>query len=241
MRRADSAQRTKDSFDKFYGHSRSVGADLIADEAFRFEFEHCLSALKKTSGNRILDVGCGNGRYAIPLALQGNYLVCVDVSVQALEALLKSAREFGVERSIETRLGDFSRSPFDGEFDACLCVNLFHHVPDRGLMMQNIFNTLKTGGQLLLIEPNPRNVLWYVYYAAALRLHLEMGFLGSTPVKIRRLATTAGFRDVRVIPVGLFPLSFGNTAPFLFDFYRWATRVPLLKEFAVFNLFVSEK
>ncbi len=46
---------------------------------------------------RILDVGCGTGRVAIPLAMQGFDVVGIDISPRYIEIATKRARELGLE------------------------------------------------------------------------------------------------------------------------------------------------
>lgn len=57
----------------------------------------------------ILDIGCGAGRNAVPLASQGHRLTGIDSSPPMLEAARQRAFEAGVEEQCEFRLGTMER------------------------------------------------------------------------------------------------------------------------------------
>ncbi len=76
-------------------------------------------------GASVLDVGCGTGRHAIPLAKLGYRVTGVDISEGMLAEARRAALEAGVE--IDLRQADVSHSLPEGPFDAavCLCEGAF--------------------------------------------------------------------------------------------------------------------
>ena len=96
-------------------------------------------------GARVLDVGCGSGRYLIPLVRNGFEAVGVDISRQALRLLgCQFARVVA-----DVRFLPFS----DRQFDAITCYGLLQHLSLFGRMqaVTELFRVLKQQG-LALVE-----------------------------------------------------------------------------------------
>jgi SAM-dependent methyltransferase len=69
---------------------------------------------------RLLDLGCGPGRVAVPLARRGFRVVGVDAIAGYLAHARAAAAAAGV--AIDLRHGDVAEVTFDAEFDAVLCL-----------------------------------------------------------------------------------------------------------------------
>ena len=68
----------------------------------------------------VLDVGCGTGAYALPLAAEARRVMCLDISENMLSVLKEEADANGI-RNVETRLTPFSGFAHDpGGFDVVL-------------------------------------------------------------------------------------------------------------------------
>ena len=76
------------------------------DEDVPFYREHCQGA-----DGPIVELGCGSGRIAVPLALDGHEVVGLDGSPQMLEQCRTRARAAGVEDRITLVLGDLRDPP----------------------------------------------------------------------------------------------------------------------------------
>jgi SAM-dependent methyltransferase len=99
---------------------------------------------------RLLEVGCGAGRFlcALRLARPELELVGSDVSRTALAKLAARAPE------IETRPGSGERLPAaDGEFDAVLVMDVLEHVADPGGLLDEVRRVLAPAGILHLHVP----------------------------------------------------------------------------------------
>lgn len=114
------------------------------------EFDIILPYIKKF--DRVLDLGCGNGRFRNALGLQliseGNYFG-FDVS----EEMLKFAREQWPRDHFFR--GDFaSKLPFGAEnFDVIVSIAAFHHLlskKDQCNFLAECFRVLKPGGIIFL-------------------------------------------------------------------------------------------
>ena len=57
-------------------------------------------------GSRVLDLGCGSGRIAVPLAQLGYRVTCLDISREYVEEALEYADSVGVRDRVEGVVGD---------------------------------------------------------------------------------------------------------------------------------------
>ena len=99
-------------------------------------------------GQRLLDVGCGNGAAAILAATTlGLDAVGVDIDPDQIEAAnTDPARPAGVTFLV----ADATALPFrDGEFDLVYSNKTTHHIPDWPQALAEMARVLKPGGRLL--------------------------------------------------------------------------------------------
>lgn len=104
--------------------------------------EPLIDLLAPQAGERILDVGCGDGVLTEKLIQRGATVVGVDASVPMIEA----ARQ----RGIDARLLDATEMAFEQEFDGAFSNAALHWMtrdPDR--VFRNIFAALKPGGRFV--------------------------------------------------------------------------------------------
>lgn len=87
------------------------------------------------AGQKVLEVGCGEGILAVLMAKKGAIVTAVDISDDNLEASRKLALKEGV--NIEFRKSDAENLIFqDNSFDVVVADNVLEHLPDfkRGLL-----------------------------------------------------------------------------------------------------------
>ncbi len=110
-----------DWFESFFGADYfEIYRDFFTPEATAADVDGIVSRLGLQAGARVLDLACGHGRHAIPLAERGFRVTGYDLS----EAMLERARTDAIARGIEVRWmrGDMRALPFDTEFDAVINV-----------------------------------------------------------------------------------------------------------------------
>ena len=100
-----------------------------------------LERLAPTTGERILDLGCGDGTLTRQIAERGATVVGVDASADFVSA----ARQAGVD----ARLGDARTLAFDGEFAAVFSNAVLHWVLDPDAALSGIFRALRPGGRFV--------------------------------------------------------------------------------------------
>jgi trans-aconitate methyltransferase len=93
--------------------------------------------LNPLPGERILDVGCGEGSLTEKIVAAGADVVGIDVS----EEMVAAARA----RGLDARLIDAERLPFEREFDAVFSNAALHWVRDHDAMLAGVHRALKSG------------------------------------------------------------------------------------------------
>jgi ubiquinone/menaquinone biosynthesis C-methylase UbiE len=143
-----------------------------------------LAGVRAGAGERLLEIGCGEGGNLQHLRALGATRFGIDFST-AKAAF--AARSTGAH----VTAADASRLPFaDASFDAILIRDLLHHLPDRARALGEARRVLKPGGRLTLIEPNRGSPL--VLLQAAV-VPAERGLLASTAERLRGELAAAGF------------------------------------------------
>jgi SAM-dependent methyltransferase len=98
-----------------------------------------LDLLAPRPGERVLDLGCGDGVLTAKLVAAG----CTVVGVDADPAMVAAAREKG----LDARLGDARALGFDGEFDAVFTNAALHWVGQPDVVTAGVKRALKPGGR----------------------------------------------------------------------------------------------
>lgn len=108
--------------------------------------------LPEKTGLKVLDIGAGTGRTAIPLAAAGAEVIAADASEAMLKVAERNAAEAGVEMKFKTC--DVMSLPFsDREFDATICLRVLMHVPEWQQALKEI---CRCCGDRLILDFPPR-------------------------------------------------------------------------------------
>jgi 2-polyprenyl-6-hydroxyphenyl methylase/3-demethylubiquinone-9 3-methyltransferase len=105
---------------------------------------------KPLEGKRALDVGCGAGLLAEPLARLGASVTAIDASAELIQAARHHAQGQGLE--IDYRAG--AVEDLGGEFDLVTAMEVIEHVADPALFVQALAARLAAGGLLIMSTPN---------------------------------------------------------------------------------------
>jgi SAM-dependent methyltransferase len=104
---------------------------------------------------RVLEIGVGTGRFAVPLRGRQVNVFGVDLSPEMLQRLRHKDRRLPVLR------GDATRLPFaDGAFGGGLTIHVLHLIPSWRDAISELLRVVRRGGLLLLDighsrDPNP--------------------------------------------------------------------------------------
>jgi SAM-dependent methyltransferase len=126
----------------YYDESRGLGPEVQELVADRIEEA-------AGPGARLLEVGAGTGRIALPLHRRGRRVVGVDLSLPMLERYRAKAAAAGLPPPPTVR-ADATRLPFpDACFDAVLEVHVLHLIPSWERALAEARRVLAPGGVLL--------------------------------------------------------------------------------------------
>lgn len=156
--------------------------------------------LSPQAGERILDLGCGDGVLTEALAAQGVRMVGVDSSPDFVKA--------AAQRLVDARLMDGEALTFESEFDAVFSNAALHWMTDARAVAKGVWRALVPGGRFVAEFGGHGNVAAIVtaMLAVAARRHgnaaLAHPWFFPSPAEYRSLLETEGFAIRRI---GLFP------------------------------------
>jgi 2-polyprenyl-3-methyl-5-hydroxy-6-metoxy-1,4-benzoquinol methylase len=101
------------------------------------------------AGERVLDVGCGEGRFAVELAKVGARVVGVDVAQEPLRRARE--RDPQLDLRLTPPVGEWELE--DASFDAVWAGEVIEHVADTAAWLSEVRRVLRSGGSLLLSTP----------------------------------------------------------------------------------------
>lgn len=140
-------------FEAFFGADYfEIYRDAFPAERTTAEVDGIVSLLGLAAGARILDLACGHGRHAVPLARRGLDVTGYDLSTVFLRRARAGAEAEGV--TVRWVQGDMREVPFDAEFDAVINIfsafGYFEDPEDDERVLRSIGRALKPGGRFLL-------------------------------------------------------------------------------------------
>ncbi len=124
--------------------------DILPDHAAELEAYFDLLPMEELHGRRVVDLGCGIGRWSYFIGERCRELVLADYS----EAIFVARRNLGHLDNAVFVMADILDLPFRPDaFDVAVCLGVLHHLPT---------DALEVVRQLRLLAPRQ---LYYLYYA----------------------------------------------------------------------------
>jgi trans-aconitate 2-methyltransferase len=198
--------------------------------------EQHLGWLPLEGWERVLDLGCGDGKITAAVAsrLPRGSVIGIDPSTK----MIAYAADHHRAANLSFQVGDARALPFDAEFDRAISFNALHWVHEGDDALRSIRRALKDGGRAFLeFVPggNPRGTdylvgevsrrpRWASHFAG-----IRDPFAHFTPEEYRAMAERAGFAVER-IEVEDASWDFGSRDGFLgflrTTSYGWTERLP---------------
>lgn len=160
---------------------------------------------------KILEVGCGMGRYTLPLLARGFDLTATDLSPILLERLQSAAAEPNlplIACDVATIADHTSEM-----FDRAIGFFTLHHMHDLETIFRGIAKVLKPGALIAFCEPVSYNPLYYIQIAITPKMTWrgDGGIIKMRSSVVLGAMSMAGFNNLRTVKFGFFPPLVTNT------------------------------
>jgi len=184
-------------------------------------------------GQRVLDIGCGTGKWVAYLIQKGIHCLGIDYSDLAVEKARGRLQEL-TDRTVIFK-ADATHLPFEPKsFDAILSFGLLEHFGNHEQLLRHWVEFVKEEGKAIVSVPNARRWDWMFFdilfklfkRRSCLRVRAtERGFVSTNygyeerwkPAYFRKLCERVGLRHVKVT-------TFFTLSPLLF--YVLGNRIP---------------
>ena len=239
-RQAPPAPSSHNRVQRAYFEERPIPRMVPVDTPYlRRHVDELIARAGLEPGARVLDVGCGMGRYTIPLADRGFEVEALDLSPVLLEAL--RAYDGGRDR-IALHAADVADPPEElhERFDAVIGFFALHHVHDLEACFRGMQRLVKPGGTVAFLEPNPLNPLYYVQITVTpgMSWQGDGGIVRMRPRLLFAAMRAAGLTPQSVSRFGFLPPFAANT-PVGAAAERRLERVRLWRAALPFQVFVA--
>lgn len=110
------------------------------------------------AGARVLDIGCGVGRWSRRLAARGAQVTGIDLSPTMIEEARRRSFASGVGERCRFLVQDCAELDVEGPFDLILSVTVLQHILDVGALraaVRRIVGHLAPDGRLVVLEAAP--------------------------------------------------------------------------------------
>jgi 2-polyprenyl-3-methyl-5-hydroxy-6-metoxy-1,4-benzoquinol methylase len=112
-------------------------ASKIGATTERLERQLILELIGNIAGRRVLDVGCGDGEFAVELAKRGAIVTGIDVSAAMIDAARSRARQKNADVAFQVAIAE--ELPFPAEqFDAVTAITILCFVDDATPVFREI-------------------------------------------------------------------------------------------------------
>ena len=136
------------------------GAEIEAEWRSDFKWNRISNELSDIAGKTVLDIGCGNGYYMFRASsLNPSCVVGIDPSEQFWLSFKLMQKFICDERLHYLLCGAEDLSIFPETFDVALCMGVLYHQRNPFLLLQLIFNSLVSGGKVIVESqtiPSPK-------------------------------------------------------------------------------------
>jgi len=212
----------------------------VAKYDFHYTKNVLLNLLSPKPTDKILEIGCGAGKWVGVIAPKCKGLVAIDLSQRMIQQAKKYSKNFS---NVNFLCNDFMKQTFDDKFDKVFAVRVVEYIHNKIKMFKKVHSLLEKNGKLVFITKN-KPCLWDSSKKAK-------GFWQEkiSPFNFAKLLRKSGFNDIEIKPVVLrlpifksgnreLPLVSKKYEKLFLDFFSGLTDFSLNSENMISNLFL---
>ena len=190
---------------------------------------------------KILEIGCGAGRYSIPLIKSGYHLTGIDISERMLGKFRKDAAALNLKEFelICTDIDHFN--PPREQFDLIVGFNVLHHLYDIEDHLRKLLPCLRAGGTAAFLEPHAGNPLHTIDTILDRGWKAEKNKSKSTPEHIQTIFQRNNLQHIVYEQFGFFPPFLIDACPLLLNVERSLEKQLLAKRIAPYFMIRGTK
>jgi len=217
--------------------------DLVdSTAADKIESEYFSGLIGDPMGMKILDLGCGTGKFGLKLSSKAEEVVGIDIAKHQIDIANRTAQKYGIF-NFKGIVGNFKSNNYKEYFDVVLAVNMIHHTDDINLILGNVRDSLKKDGRLIIFEVNPLNFLFIPFFIrfGQLKSHLTMAYLKSNIYSLKRVIRINKFKIKQIDKWCFLPTSLYSRSLIFKSINEVLNKIPLIKTFSAFHVIVCSK
>lgn len=227
----------------FDGYAKNIHVDFENwSYAEKSMFDQLAFFLGDTSKKRILDLGCGTGRFGLKLASQAKEVIGIDISEKSIAVANKIAKKYNLQnfRAIK---GDFNKLAYKDYFDYIIAVNLIHHIGHLDNMFLNVKKGLKKNGAFVIFEFNPLNPLFipFLFLIKQLRNHLTKEYIRSNIFTLKNSLKKTKFKKIEIHRYALVPTTLYKYSNIFRKIDVLFNKIPFVRTFTAYHVIICFK
>lgn len=130
------------------------------DVEFSEHSKRIFDIINPKKGEKILDAAIGMGRYAVPMAQNGAFVIGIDSSKTMIQNCREKIINMGLDNKISIKSGDLNtRLPFqDNEFDKAVSLGTLIHIPNYNNAIRELIRVTKPNGLIITENSNKYHI-----------------------------------------------------------------------------------
>lgn len=204
------------------------------------EFNHFIDFLRIPENSKILEVGCGDGRFTKYLLHSGYKVTALDLSENIIDRIRQGIRGSQYEQNLKLCVGNLEKLPFpENTFDACVCVHVLHHTETIEKSVGEMARVTKEGGIVGFIEPNPYCPYWYFFIpiCKGRKWAIEKGLTRCSEKNLQKIMETSGLVSIGREKFGFIPSFIMKNNKFLARLEIILGKIPVFNNLAGAHFF----